>query len=384
MAVKNQLPISDKMELGRKGYLNRRCWLVKALNYPPYERCQYCDLNFHNCLFLHYQIISIALVVFFLIFSFLIEQEISIFGVLFVFATIIIYGYYFNKSTEGIIKANFMQRETEKSLKLLNENLERRVGQRTKELKKAYEELKVLDRAKTEFISIASHQLRTPLGVMRGYLSMLIKGDFGSLKPKAKEAVEEVYQASLRLLKLSNDLLNVSQIESGSAVLNYKKVSLKELIEDIVEGAKIEAKNKKIVLKTKLASKLPMAEIDVDMIRQVLLNIIDNAIKYTEKGSIEIKLSSPSEDIALIEIKDSGMGLGQDDIDNLFHSFFRGQAGKKLHPAGTGLGLYIAQKFIYQHKGRLWVESPGPGKGSSFFIELPFKKPKVGKSDKAD
>jgi len=378
------IPISDKMKLGRKGYLNRRCWLVKALNYPPYERCQYCDLNFHNCLFLHYQIISIALVVFFLIFSFLIEQEISIFGVLFVFATIIIYGYYFNKSTEGIIKANFMQKETEKSLKLLNENLERRVGQRTKELKKAYEELKVLDRAKTEFISIASHQLRTPLGAMRGYLSMLIKGDFGSLKPKAKEAVEEVYRASLRLLKLSNNLLNVSQIESGSAILNYKKVSLKELIEDIVEGVKIEAKNKKIVLKTKLASKLPMMEIDVDMIRQVLLNIIDNAIKYTEKGSIEIKLSSPSEDIALIEIKDSGMGLGQDDIDNLFHSFFRGQAGKKLHPAGTGLSLYIAQKFIYQHKGRLWVESPGPGKGSSFFIELPFKKPKVGKSDKAD
>lgn len=363
-----------EVPLGRYGYLNQNCWLVKALNYPPYERCRYCELHFCNCLFLHYQIISVALIAFFLLLSLWFEGEISIFGTIFVFTTIIIYGYYFNKSTERIIEANFAQMKSERALKVLNRNLEQRVKHRTEALKQAYKELQVLDKAKTEFISIASHQLRTPIGVIRGYLSMMIQGDFGLLPPTIKDVTNTAYQASLRLLKLSNDLLNVSKLESGEMPLTYKKVSISRLIHKIAKEMKIALEEKNLFLRVEIRGKLPLIEIDPDKIKQALSNIIDNAIKYTEQGGINVCIEPLQEKYILITIKDTGMGLDQADIDGLFSSFFRGRAGNSLYSAGSGLGLYIAHKFISQHNGRLWAESSGRGKGSSFFVELPCRK----------
>jgi signal transduction histidine kinase len=243
----------------------------------------------------------------------------------------------------------------------------------TLELEKANRELKRLDHAKSEFISIASHQLRTPLTAMRGYLSMLVQGDFGELSGQTKEIVAEVHQASLRLLKLSNDLLNVSRIESGKSVLNYKKTSIKDLVSLIAKEFEAEAAKKDLYLKVVVADDLPSIEIDAEKIRQAVLNITDNALKYTQKGGVKILAKySPPENI-LIEIRDTGVGLNKKEIGKLFQSFSRGQAGANLYSAGTGLGLYVARKFVDQHKGRLWVESLGPDKGSSFYIELPIK-----------
>jgi len=240
-------------------------------------------------------------------------------------------------------------------------------------LERANRELKRLDHAKSEFISIASHQLRTPLTAMRGYLSMLVQGDFGELSGQTKEIVAEVHQASLRLLKLSNDLLNVSRIESGKSVLNYKKTSIKDLVSLIAKEFEAEAAKKDLYLKVVVADDLPSIEIDAEKIRQAVLNITDNALKYTQKGGVKILAKySPPENI-LIEIRDTGVGLNKKEIGKLFQSFSRGQAGANLYSAGTGLGLYVARKFVDQHKGRLWVESPGPDKGSSFYIELPIK-----------
>lgn len=240
-------------------------------------------------------------------------------------------------------------------------------------LERANRDLKKLDQAKSEFLSIASHQLRTPLTAMRGYLSMLIKGDFGPLSEKTRKVVLEVYQASLRLLKLSNDLLNVSRIESGKSVLNYQQVSIGDLISSVVEEMKVEINNKNLSLELKIEEDLPLMEIDAGKIRQVLLNLVDNAIKYTEKGGLTIEAVELDNGKIMVKVSDTGIGLDKKDIAKLFQSFSRGRAGNSLHASGAGLGLYVARKFIDQHGGRIWVNSPGKGKGSTFFIELPIK-----------
>lgn len=244
----------------------------------------------------------------------------------------------------------------------------------TLELEKANTQLKKLDQAKSEFISIASHQLRTPLTAMRGYLSMLVHGDFGQLPTEAQKTVEEVYEASLRLLKLSNDLLNVSRIESGKSVMNYKEESIKDLIMAIAKEFSAEAEKKNLYLRIIASDDLPAIEMDSEKVRQVFLNIVDNALKYTEKGGITILIKFIPPDHILITIKDTGAGLGKKDIGKLFQSFSRGESGSNFHSSGAGLGLYVARKFVDQHKGRIWVKSPGRGQGSTFFIELPIKK----------
>ena len=243
-----------------------------------------------------------------------------------------------------------------------------------REIEQANRELKKLDQAKSDFLSIASHQLRTPLTAMRGYLSMLTKGDFGPISPKVREVSREVYQASLRLLKLSNDLLNVSQIESGKTTLSYEMTSIEKMVKSVIDEIKIEADRKNLYLKMITADDLPEVEIDSDKIRQSLLNIIDNALKYTKQGGVTVQIGLSGSNHILIKVKDTGVGLSKEDIGKLFRSFSRGQAGISLHSAGAGLGLYVARKFVDQHKGRLWVESPGRNQGSTFFIELPIKR----------
>ncbi len=362
-----------KNGIGGFNYINPHCWLTRVLGYAPVERCRYCEIKFRACLFFQHLVVSVLLVFFLFGLSWLTTGEVSRLVVVSVFILIIVYGYFFSRSTEKIIRTSFAEKQAKEALRQLNEELESRVNQRTEELKRAYDELRVLDRAKTEFMSIASHQLRTPLGAMRGYLSMLISGDFGALAPKAKEAAEEVYQASLRLLKLSNDLLNVSQIESGQVSLSYQEVSVKRFLPGIVKEFKALARKKGLGFKTEIDGDLKKVEIDPDKIRQAVLNILDNAFKYTEKGRITIRAKIKNPNRFLISVEDTGSGLDQKDINDLFRSFFRGWAGKKFHPAGSGLGLYIAHKFVSQHKGRLWAESPGRGKGASFFIEMPIR-----------
>ena len=362
-----------KIETGKLGYLNENCWLVRTLNYAPYKRCQYCKLKFHNCLFLHYQIVSLILILFFLTLSFLIEGRISKLMIISIFTLVIVYGYFFNKSTEKIIKANFAQRKANEVLKELTETLEEQVEQRIKELRKAYEELKKLDRAKSEFISIASHQLRTPLTVIKGYLSMILEGTYGRLSPKAQKPIENIYQSNERLIELINNLLSVSRIESGRMEMHFEKTSLEDIISSLVDELKIEAKKKNIYLNwEKPKEPLPKVLADRDKIRHVIFNIIDNAIKYTKKGRITIKTGVLDSGLR-IEVFDTGAGMTKDELSKLFKSFARGTVGSRLYTEGVGLGLYVAKKFVEMHDGSIWAESSGPGKGSTFYIELPIK-----------
>jgi len=252
----------------------------------------------------------------------------------------------------------------------LSQNLQEKVDFQTKELREAYEELQKLDRAKSEFISIASHQLRTPLTAIKGYISMMIEESYGKPPEKMRKPLENIYLSNERLIKLVNDLLSVSRIESGRIEIKLEKVSIDEIIVSLIEELKGLAREKDLYLKFEKPEKpLPEISVDEERIRQVILNLIENAIRYTNKGSITISAKKSDSKIQ-ISIKDTGEGISKEEIPYLFESFSRGSAGTRFWTEGAGLGLYVAKKFVEMHNGKIWAESPGRGKGSTFYIEL--------------
>jgi len=234
----------------------------------------------------------------------------------------------------------------------------------------AYQKLKQFDKAKTEFLSIASHQLRTPLSILKGYLSMLLEGTYGKLPSKIHPVIQNLFQTNEQLIKLVNNLLNISRIEAGKIELQLENISIANLIKETIKEIEPEAKEKGLYIVYEEKTKIPYIRIDPDKIKQVLLNILDNAIKYTEKGGINITTQMQNSYV-LIKITDTGVGMTREEIQNIFTSFKRGEAGEKLWTGGSGLGLYVAKKFVEMHKGKIWAESQGKNKGSTFFVRLP-------------
>lgn len=282
------------------------------------------------------------------------ESRITNWGMFILFC---IFGYQLIKSTLREIK-----RRKEKE----------RIAQ---ELREAYVRLEKLDQAKTEFISIASHQLRTPLTAIKGYLSLIKEKVYGEVPENMKKPLHNVYISSERLIKLVNDLLNISRIEAGKVKAEIEKTSVEDIIDSVVEELESLAKNKENfeVIWEKPESPLPKVPIDKEKIRQVILNLIDNAIRYTKEGRITIQCET-DQDVFRMKVADTGPGMSKDDLDNIFQSFTRGKTGQTSWTGGSGLGLYIAKKYVDMHHGRIWAESPGRGKGSTFYLELPLKR----------
>ena len=236
-----------------------------------------------------------------------------------------------------------------------------------------YGELKKLDDAKSEFISIASHQLRTPLTAVKGYVSMILENSYGDVPHDMNQPLKNVYASNERLIGLVNEILNISKIEAGKMEMNLENTSLEEMILDVINELRIKADAKKLYLTyIKPTVPIPLVTLDKTKIRQIVMNLIDNSIKYTEKGGTTVRLSKLDSKVR-VEISDTGIGLEKDDILKLFESFSRVKAASRTRAEGTGLGLYIARKYVEMHQGRIWVESKGKGKGSVFYIELPIK-----------
>lgn len=259
-----------------------------------------------------------------------------------------------------------------------SEKLKQEVKVATQDLRKANQKLKILDKAKTEFISITSHQLRTPLTGIKGYLSMFLEGDFGALKTQQKKIITDVFNNSNRLVRLINIFLNVSRIESGRLKLQKSKFNLTELINEIIRELKIEAEKKNLKLEFS-AKGGPVSggnnldiSADRDKIADVILNLVDNAIKYTEKGNVIVSAELKNNNIK-VSIKDSGIGINPEEAKILFNKFIRGRKIAEINTSGSGLGLFIAKKIIELHNGKIWVESKGQGKGSEFIFEIPVK-----------
>ena len=244
--------------------------------------------------------------------------------------------------------------------------------EREEELKKANEDLKKLDKAKSEFISIASHQLRTPLSIIKGFASMLEEGSYGEMNEKAKDILGKIGASSDRLTRLINDLLDLSRMEGGQMKFEWEFIKLDELVQSVVEELAPQAEKKGVNFKwLNQAPEKMFVRADKEKMRQVIMNLIDNAIKYTLKGFVEVKLVKTPENQARFSVKDSGIGMDQEEISLIFGKFVRGKKVPRLWTEGVGLGLYVARKILEEHKGNVWAESEGEGKGSTFFVEIP-------------
>ncbi len=233
----------------------------------------------------------------------------------------------------------------------------------------ANEKLQELDKQKTEFVSIASHQLRSPLTAIKGYSSMILEGSFGEINGKTKDAVDKIFQSSQRLVNIIEDFLNVTRIELGTMKYEMSEINVKDMTKKIIEELRPNIEDKGLGVSFKADKGNHTVYADAGKISQVIGNIIDNAIKYTPEGSIDITLTGQNGTI-LLAVKDSGVGIPKETLPKLFEKFIRADDAGKTNISGTGLGLYVAKQIVEAHRGRIWAESDGKGHGSTFFIEF--------------
>ncbi|MBP9751698.1 MAG: HAMP domain-containing histidine kinase [Candidatus Moranbacteria bacterium] len=235
------------------------------------------------------------------------------------------------------------------------------------------EELRKLDNTKSEFISIASHQLRTPLTAIKGFLSLVLEGSYGKLSAEVEDVLNKVYSANNHLVELVENLLNISRIESGRIQYVFAKADIAGVIHELADAFSVIAKGRNLKLDF-VYPETPISPflMDSQKIREVISNMIDNALKYTQQGSITVRLTNDSEKVR-VSVKDTGVGIAPEDLNVLFQKFRRGKESGKVNVSGTGLGLYVGKSFAEAHGGRIFVESDGVGKGSTFTLELPFR-----------
>jgi len=251
-----------------------------------------------------------------------------------------------------------------------NKTLQQKVDDQTMHLQVANKELQRLDDAKSEFLSIASHQLRTPVTIIKGYASMIIEGSYGKASKKIIGVMKNVYTANDRLLNLIENLLDISRIEAGRLEFDLKNVSLADIVRPIVADFQQKAKAKKLKLQFFENEKTPKVIADTKKISEVISNIIDNSVKYTIKGEIIVSLHEEGTSV-VFSCQDTGLGILSSDLPRLFHKFVRGKDMMKVHTEGTGLGMYFARTVVENMGGRIWAESPGKNKGSKFCFSLP-------------
>ncbi len=240
------------------------------------------------------------------------------------------------------------------------------------ELARTNEQLRVIDQRKSEFVSIVSHQLRTPITAVKGYTSLLLEDAYGPLTEKQKPQVEKIFISSERLAQMVNDFLDISKIEQGTMTYSLASTDVAQMLAELKEDFHPIATKKGLSLEFVLPEKGKVeAVVDAGKLRQIFSNLLDNAIKYTPKGSVVVTLEDdPSVREIVVRLKDSGVGLSQDDVHHLFGKFTRGSQGQKQNTEGSGLGLYVAKKMLEAMNGRVWVDSEGIGKGSTFVIAL--------------
>lgn len=248
-----------------------------------------------------------------------------------------------------------------------------------RKLKRSNEKLKALDEAKDEFISMASHQLRTPLTSVKGYVSMVLEGDAGRITEQQKDLLGQAYTSSQRMVYLIADLLNVSRLKTGKFLIESAPTDLSVVVESEVSQLKEAARAKNLELSYTKPAKFPLINLDETKTRQVVMNFIDNALYYTPAGGkVEVSLEEKDKTVEF-RVKDNGLGVPKAEQPHLFTKFYRAENAKKARPDGTGLGLFMAKKVIISQGGTLIFNSK-EGEGSVFGFSFPINQNAVKKT----
>lgn len=239
----------------------------------------------------------------------------------------------------------------------------------TQELKAANEKLIHLDKIRSEFLSFAAHQVKSPMTVVKGYAELILDGTIKPVSKKVKEIAQKLKNASSRMIVLVNNLLDSRRIEEGRMEYNFEKVNIVEVVKSLVDELEPLADEKKLEMIFESKEKEINVMADTQKFLQVIQNLIDNAVKYTSQGWIRIKVERENNDV-LISVSDSGMGISKELASRMFQQFSRGEFKDKVIQ-GTGLGLYIAKQIVLAHQGDIWAESEGTGTGSKFLVKIP-------------
>ncbi len=268
------------------------------------------------------------------------------------------------KEENHVRRLEELSNEFDKSAKLL--------VRRDLELSGANEKLTQLDKMKSEIISVVAHQLRTPLSAIKWTLKLLLDEDVGKITPEQKDLLGKGFESNERMIMLINDMLAVDRLESGKLKYNFVPIQFEELVEDMIRSLLPIATQKKIRVEFTAPPKLaPKIKIDPDKMREVLQNLIDNAIKYTPANSVvSVGVIQEGQDIHFW-VKDSGIGIPESEKDKIFSRFFRAQNAVRTQTDGSGLGLFIAQSVVKRHGGKIWFESV-LNAGTTFHVLLPF------------
>jgi signal transduction histidine kinase len=255
-----------------------------------------------------------------------------------------------------------------------NLTLQHKVDDATRQLRHANQRLKALDETKDDFISMASHQLRTPLTSVKGYLSMVLDGDAGKLTKMQHDMLHQAFSSSQRMVYLISDRLNVSRLKTGKFVIESTPVNLADIIVEEMEQLKESAAARQVKLEFERPAKFPDFMLDDTKIRQVIMNFMDNAVYYTRPGgTVTISLDDTEKKLEL-RVKDNGIGVPKAEQYRLFTKFYRAGNARKVRPDGTGLGLFMAKKVVVAQGGAIIFDSQ-EGKGSTFGFS--FDKSKV-------
>lgn len=232
---------------------------------------------------------------------------------------------------------------------------------------------KLVERMKTEFVSLAAHQLRTPLSAIKWTLRMLLDGDLGKITEEQRDFITKTYQSNERMITLINNLLDITRIEEGRYIYKPALTEFEPIVGFVLDSCKEEAERKKIKIEfRKPKKKSSRVMVDVEKIRLAVENLLENAIKYTQAGGKVIVLLKNAPGKIELSVKDSGVGIPKDQQERVFAKFFRGANVIRMETEGTGLGLFITKNIVEAHGGKIWFESE-ENKGSTFYLTLPTK-----------
>jgi signal transduction histidine kinase len=224
---------------------------------------------------------------------------------------------------------------------------------------------------KSQFLANMSHELRTPLNAILGYTELILDNIYGDTPDKMREVLDRTQRNGRHLLGLINDVLDLSKIEAGQLNLSLADYSLKDVVQNVYTAVEALAKEKQIALKVEVAPHLPAAHGDERKLTQVLLNLVGNAIKFTDTGEVAIKAFAANGSF-MVAVRDTGPGIAEPEQAKIFEEFQQADSSITKKKGGTGLGLAIAKRIVELHGGRIWVES-SPGQGSTFSFTLPTK-----------
>jgi signal transduction histidine kinase len=250
-----------------------------------------------------------------------------------------------------------------------NTRLFQEVQARTRELAKTVEDLEIASQHKNQFVANMSHELRTPLAAILGYAELMLEGFYGNQSEKSMDALTRIRSNGKHLLGLINTVLDIAKIESGQFTLNMTEYAIESVVETVRAATESLAQNKKLTLTTSVHKPLPVGLGDEQRLTQVLLNLVGNAIKFTDAGEVSIVAGARNGHFA-VSVTDTGPGIPLDQQDRIFEQFHQVDSSLTKAKGGTGLGLAIAKQIVEMHGGRIWVEST-LGKGSTFRMELP-------------